>query len=276
MTDANRPADWKHFDDFAAGIATNRLATTDALSGTALTISLKNGRTIELTFNSGDEVAWREGGARGVDWYEAINVAPDVVFINMTFSARPAEDEAFIVNVRTRRVLSVRERVRGTGEALGEPRVLQEYTPGIIGDPAVPAQGIEPASTRELIGLTAHYEYSPQHVYEHIYLRLAALRLAKSRRRAVRPWRRRPRDHLQVRSQPVCVRLSRVHHPRRVDLLLRLRGHALDRQVPRRDQPGQDREQAGRCIHRSEIQDRLRRRQSAGVIRRAPSTRQHR
>ena len=170
MTDANRPADWKHFDDFAAGIATNRLPTTDALSGTALKISLKNGRAIELTFNSADEVAWREGGERGIDWYEAINAAPDVVFISMTFSARPAEDEAFILNVRTRRVLSVRERVRGADEAPGEPRVAQDYTPGIVGDPTVPAGGIEPAPTRDLIGLTAHHEYSPQHVYEHIYL----------------------------------------------------------------------------------------------------------
>ena len=170
MTDANRPTDWKHFDDFAAGIATNRLPTTDALSGTVWKISLTNGRVIELTFNSADEVAWREGGERGIDWYEAINAAPDVVFINMTFSARPAEDEAFIVNVRTRRVLSVRERVRGAHKALGEPRVLQDYTPGIIGDAEVPAGGVEPAPTRDLIGLTAHYEYSPQHVYEHIYL----------------------------------------------------------------------------------------------------------
>ncbi|MBK5652612.1 MAG: molybdenum cofactor biosynthesis protein F, partial [Rhizobium sp.] len=48
--------------------------------------------------------------------------------------------------------------------------VRQDYTPGIVGDPAVPATGIEPAPTRDLIGLTAHYEYSPQHVYEHVYL----------------------------------------------------------------------------------------------------------
>ena len=170
MTDVNVPAGWKHFDDFAAGIATNRLPATDALSGTALKISLKNRRTIELTFNSADKVAWREDGEGGIEWCEAINVAPEVFFINMTFSAKPAEDEAFIVNARTRRVLSVRECVRDAGEVLGEPRVLQDYTPGIVGDPAVPPEGIEPAPTRDLIGMTAHYEYSPQHVYEHIYL----------------------------------------------------------------------------------------------------------
>jgi molybdenum cofactor biosynthesis protein MoaF len=170
MSDANRPADWKHFDDFAAGIATNRLPTTDALSGTTVKIFLKNCRAIALTFISTDKVRWSEGGQAGVDWYEAINVAPDVFFVNMTFAIRPDEDEAFVVNIRTRRVLSVRERVRGADEAPGEPRVLQDYVPGSIGDPAVPAEGVEPAPTRDLIGMTAHYEYSPQHVYEHIYL----------------------------------------------------------------------------------------------------------
>lgn len=170
MTDANRPADWKHFDDFAAGIATNRLPTTDALSGTTLNISLKNGRAIALTFDTADRVTWRERGQSGLDWYEAINVAPDVFFINMTVADWPNEDETFVVNVRTRRVLSVRERVRSAGEAGGEPRVAQDYVAGVIGDPAVPPEGIEPAPTRDLIGMTAHYEYSPNHVYEHIYL----------------------------------------------------------------------------------------------------------
>ncbi|MBR0725590.1 MoaF C-terminal domain-containing protein [Bradyrhizobium manausense] len=170
MTDTNRPADWKHFDDFSAGIATNRLPTTDALSGRRIKISLKNGRAIELAFNAVNEVTWREGDQTGIDWYEAINVAADMFFVNMTFSARPNEDEAFVLNLRTRRVLSVRERLRDADEARGEPRVLQDYAPGIIGDPSVAADGMEPAPTRELIGLTAHYEYSPHHVYEHIYL----------------------------------------------------------------------------------------------------------
>ena len=41
--------------------------------------------------------------------------------------------------------------------------------PGLFGDGVV-SSGIEPAPTRDLIGLTAHYDYSPQHVYEHVYL----------------------------------------------------------------------------------------------------------
>jgi hypothetical protein len=168
--EANRPADWKHFDDFSAGIATNRLPVTDALSGQIFDIALKNGRNIRLLFAPPDKVEWSEGSEASADWYEALSVAPDVYFINMTFSARPSEDEAFVVNVKTRRVLSVRERVRDAAEAPGEPRVAQVYTPGILGTSADLPAGVEPAPTRDLIGLTSHYEYSPNHLYEHIYL----------------------------------------------------------------------------------------------------------
>lgn len=170
MNDQNRPADWKHFDDFAAGIATNRLPASGALAGKTFKITLKSGRSVDLAFTSADTVAWGEAGAAGADWYEALEVAPQVFFINMTFAARPTEDEAFIVDLGTRRVLSVRERVREPGEAPGEPRVAQVWTDGVLGHPSVAPEGIQPAPTRDLIGITAHYEYSPNHVYEHIYL----------------------------------------------------------------------------------------------------------
>ena len=169
-TETNRPADWKHFDDFATGIATNRLPVTDALAGGILSVALKNDRKIRLSFASADNVEWNDGSEGGSDWYEAVRVAPDVFFINMTLSGRPTEDEAFIVNTKTRRVLSVRERLRETAEALGEPRVAQVYMPGVLEDGTVSPGSFEPAPSRDLIGLTSHYEYSPQHVYEHIYL----------------------------------------------------------------------------------------------------------
>ncbi|WP_217579108.1 MoaF N-terminal domain-containing protein, partial [Mesorhizobium sp. GbtcB19] len=77
------------------------------------------------------------GAEAGADWYEALEVPPQVYSINMTCAARPAEDEAFIIDIKTRRVLSERERVREPGEAPGEPRVAQVYSAGGLGDPAV-------------------------------------------------------------------------------------------------------------------------------------------
>ncbi|WP_048646761.1 MoaF C-terminal domain-containing protein [Nitratireductor soli] len=170
MNDQARPADWKHFDDFSAGIATNRLPTTDALVGQNFKITLDDDRQIDLAFTASDTVAWSEADKAGADWYEALEVAPGVFFINMVFAASSAEDEAFIVAPATRRVLSVRERVRPADEAPGEPRVAQTYMPGVLGDPKVAPTGFKPAPTRDLIGLTAHYEYSPNHLYEHVYL----------------------------------------------------------------------------------------------------------
>src|SRR4051794_10877094 len=167
MSEVNRPADWKHFDVCGAGIAPSRPATTSALAGRTLKIKLNSGRRVELAF-AADKVAWREASAAGVDWCETIEVAPQVFFINMTLASRADEDEAFIVNVKTGRVLSVRERLRAASEAPGEPRVAQTYTPGVLEDVAV--SGVEPAPTRDLVGMTAHYDYSPNHVYEHVYL----------------------------------------------------------------------------------------------------------
>lgn len=170
MSEQIRPNDWKNFDDFASGIATNRLPTSDKLVGQTFHITLSSGRMIDLAFTSADVVAWSEGDEAGADWYEAVEVAPDVMFIDMTFSSRPTEDEAFIVNKTTRRVLSVREIIRDEGEVPGEPRVAQSWLPGVLGDPTLAPTGIEPAPTRDLIGMIAHYRYSPDHLYEHHYL----------------------------------------------------------------------------------------------------------
>ena len=164
-----RPADWKQFDDFAAGIATNRLPTTGALNGKLLKIRLDTGREMTLNFAAVDSVSWTQETGSGTDWCEVIEVASDTFFIDVTFADRTAEDEIFIINTETRRVLSITERVRSSEEAAGEPRVAQNYVAGIIDDGVAPT-GIVPAPSRDMVGLTAHYDYSPNHLYEHIYL----------------------------------------------------------------------------------------------------------
>lgn len=170
MNDTSRPADWKNFDDFSAGIATNRLPQTDRLVGRSFKIRLDNGRTLDIALTGPHAIAWNEAGEASVDWCEVIEVATDTYFINMTFEARPLEDEALIVNVTSGRVLSIRERVRTREEAGGEPRVAQDWVAGVLADRANATSGTTPAPSRDLIGLTAHYTYSPNHVYEHVYL----------------------------------------------------------------------------------------------------------
>ena len=170
MDEANRPADWKHFDDFAAGIATNRLPTTSALAGRTLKIKLKDGRVVELSFPAADKVAWKEAGHSGEDWCEAIEVAPHTFFIDITYASRPQHAMTVIANTRTRRVLAVRSRIREAAEAGAEPRVAQDFHAGTLGSDSALASGTAPHPTRDLIGLRTWQVYSPEHTYEHTYL----------------------------------------------------------------------------------------------------------
>lgn len=167
-----RPDDWKNFEDFAAGIATNRLPASEALVGRSLRVVLPS-TVLVLRPVSRHELEWSEQGGRGGqgrDWYEAIEVAQDTWFIDMTQRSRPDEALTLVVNARTRRVLAIRCRIIGAAEAGGQPRVPQDFWPGTLGDDPALVSGEVPAETRDLIGLRTFQTYSPNHTYEHTYL----------------------------------------------------------------------------------------------------------
>jgi len=164
----SRPADWKNYEDFAAGIDTNRLPTTDALAGSTFGLTLGTER-LSLEFLRGDLLRWSSSTGQGEDWYEAILVAPATYFIDITFQARPREALTAFVNTTSRRAMSVRSIAREQA-ADGRPLVEQIFAVGVLGDPSRPAAGHEPGPTRDLIGLRAFHRYSPRHLYEHTYL----------------------------------------------------------------------------------------------------------
>lgn len=167
-----RPKDWKNYDDFAAGIATNRLPPTDALVGQTLRVQLPS-LALTLRPTALHMLDWREDGGRGdsgSDWYEAIEVAPDTFFVDITQAGRPQEALTLILNTRTLRVLAIRCRVIDAVEAAGEPRVPQDFWVGTLGDDPSRATGMVPHETRDLIGLRTFQTYSPNHTYEHTYL----------------------------------------------------------------------------------------------------------
>jgi len=157
------------YEDYSSKMAVNRLPQTAALVGQTLRIALESGRSFELDFVETNRVAWRSGGAQGEDWCEVVEVARHTYFVDMTFADRPRESQTFILNTDTRRVLGVRTIMR-EGDVGKEPRALQEFEVGVLGDPAVPPTGPRPAPTRDLIGLRGLYDYGPEHVFEHIYL----------------------------------------------------------------------------------------------------------
>lgn len=163
-----QPAGWRTYDEFAAGIATNRLPASTALVGQTLDIALP-GRTLRLRFDGPHELDWQDSAkGQGQDWCEAIEVAPDTFFIDITFAQRPLQALTVVVNRRTRRVLAIECSVRGAQESGGEPRVAQDFLVGALAGGV--AEGVPPHESRDLIGLRTWQVYSPNHTYEHTYL----------------------------------------------------------------------------------------------------------
>jgi hypothetical protein len=169
MTAQQTPKDWKTYDQFAFGIDTNRLPASQALKGKSFAVAFDDGRRLDLAFTDGDTLAWREGSLAGAEAADVVEVAENTYFIDIAFAALPTEAETLILNLATRRVLSIRSIVRKPEESVGEPQVAQIFRVGVIDD-GQPATGLVPAETRDLIGLRAHFTYSPNHVYEHTYL----------------------------------------------------------------------------------------------------------
>jgi hypothetical protein len=158
------PDGWKSLDEFAAGIDGNRLPRTDALAGTSLAIAGQ----VRLDFRTGDEVSWRrEDGSTGADWYEAVEIRPDVHYLCIKDAAQPLRASVLVVNRSSGRTLTVTS-VIAAEPTPGRPRVDQTFVPGVVEGAAI--TGDPPGPTRDLIGLRALYRYSPNHLYEHVYL----------------------------------------------------------------------------------------------------------
>lgn len=161
------PPDWKAMDDFAAGIDGNRLPRTEALAGTRLDV--KEGATaVHLQFTSGDRLSWQRGRRQLREaWYEAVEVRPYVHYLTITDPATPMRADVLVINRATGRTLTVTS-VIAAEPTPGRPRVDQTFTPGVLG--RTKPSGAVPGPSRDLIGLRALYSYSPNHLYEHVYL----------------------------------------------------------------------------------------------------------
>jgi hypothetical protein len=157
------------YEDYASKVAVNRLPQTTALVNQTLKITLDSGSFFELELVERNQVMWKSGNERGVDWCEVVEVAPQTYFVDMTFGHQPRQSQTFIVNFHTRQVLGIRTILR-EGAVGKEPRAVQEFVPGVLGDPEIPPTGRKPAPTRDLIGLRGLYDYGPEQCIEHIYL----------------------------------------------------------------------------------------------------------
>ena len=104
---------WKAHDDLAHGVASDRLPPSDEFVGLTLMIASPGAPRLQLSFIAPDQVCWKCDGASGAEWCEAIEVAPDVFFIDLTFMELPRETLTVIVDLSSRRTLQIRSIVAG-------------------------------------------------------------------------------------------------------------------------------------------------------------------
>lgn len=129
MSEQVRPQGWKNYDDFAAGIDSNRLPQSRALIGRDIHIAFDDTHRLDLVF-TGTGVSWTDETGSGEDSCDTVDVAANTFFVDIAFSGRPTEAETLIINLETRRVLSIKSIVRDADAAPGEPRVAQIFRPG--------------------------------------------------------------------------------------------------------------------------------------------------
>ncbi|NQX37012.1 MoaF C-terminal domain-containing protein [Herbiconiux sp. VKM Ac-2851] len=165
------PADeWRSYDEFAAGIDTYRLPAAD-LSGIEVGIALTEGPSIRLRFEDARTVTWSADGAfatgRESDPYDAVQVRPDVLFVNLPLTSRHRESITLVWSTTTGRALAAHSVIQA--EATEEvPQVTQEFWSGVL--EGVEPSGEAPGPSRDLIGKRNVYRYSPYHLYEHTYM----------------------------------------------------------------------------------------------------------
>lgn len=157
--------EWRTYDEFAAGIDTYRLPNT-ALAGTTLALTLDDGTALTLAFDQ-DAVSWAWEGTGGRDPYDAVAVRDDVVFVNLPLTSVEREAITVVYSTGTHRALVARS-VIGEEDVEGTPRVRQTFHAAVT-DGGQPT-GDVPGPSRDLIGKRNIYRYSPEHLYEHVYV----------------------------------------------------------------------------------------------------------
>lgn len=165
----------------AGGLAGNRLPSTRTLEGQALAFALDSAGTVRLAFQPGGSCHW-EGlpglqlPSTGTARVDVVEAAPGAYFVDLLLDAQAQPQTVVLAfDSHRRRALFV---ATAMGERTAPPpgrvkhavttRFRQHFASAVLlgGEALGPA----PAPTRALIGTRALYHYSPETVYEHVYL----------------------------------------------------------------------------------------------------------
>lgn len=162
--------DWRSYDEFSAGIDTYRLPAA-SLEGRNITFDLDDGSEISLSFGA-EHVSWSATGNWGDrdrtdDPYDAVRIREDVWFLNLPLTSTEGEAVTFTWSERTGRAIVVDSAIAAE-KVEGEPQVRQSFHAAAVN--GFDQVGPSPAESRDLIGMRNIYRYSPNHLYEHVYM----------------------------------------------------------------------------------------------------------
>ncbi|MFV0434705.1 MAG: MoaF C-terminal domain-containing protein [Leucobacter sp.] len=160
--------EWATYDEFAAGIDTYRLPNV-SLEGRAVAFTLDNGSTFSLEF--GPETAdwaWPQRSKFELtDPYDAVRVREGVYFLNLPLETVSREAITIVWSEVTGRAIVAHSHIDAE-RIEGEPQVKQDFYAATVD--GITASGDVPAESRDLIGMRNLYRYSPEHLYEHVYM----------------------------------------------------------------------------------------------------------
>jgi hypothetical protein len=162
--------EWRSYDEFSAGIDTYRLPAV-SLEGRETTFVVDDGSTISLSFQA-ENVTWSAAGTWGEyeqreDPYDAVRIREDVWFLNLPLTSTEGEAITFTWSERTGCAIVVRSTI-APEKVEGEPQVRQSFNAARVD--GLEQTGPTPAESRDLIGMRNIYRYSPNHLYEHVYM----------------------------------------------------------------------------------------------------------
>lgn len=161
---------WKNYDDFAAGIDTNRLPSTHHWRGKTLNLHFDDEQRLQLFFatDESDTLRWRWGLRQGEAPVNEVRLSSDRYFFSFPLNASIDECMVLVVNTHTQRALMVHCTLLAEAQTQGGSRLSQDFHPGTLAQKT--PHGMVPHLTRELIGYRTLNIYSPNHYYEHFYV----------------------------------------------------------------------------------------------------------
>jgi MoaF C-terminal domain/MoaF N-terminal domain len=165
-------AEWLNMENFSTGIDTNRTPGSHELTGSDVTIRVADGSSLRLDFSADDILSWTATGfewaGSGQDVYEEVPVGKGAYWVDFSLGERRVETLTVALNPTSGWALIVHSKIHDEGEPV-ETRVMQSFHGGAIDGAEVAVEKV-PAPTRDLIGKRTLFSYSPDHLYEHIYL----------------------------------------------------------------------------------------------------------